>query len=354
MITRFEKEKEKEKPSLALALVIDKSGSIQGLPIELARQAAKASVEVLSARDQIGVIGFDGQPQIISELRPASESEAIQSAIDSIAADGGTNVDMGMVAGKDMLDNATAKIKYMIVMTDGQTGAADFHGLVQAMTENGITVSSVALGTSAARELLAMIAELGRGRYYETVDPATVPQIFTKETMKASRSAIKEDLYSTLITGDHAMLSGYREEDLPFSLGYVMTEPKSTSQVLLSADTGDLLLAMGRYGLGTGLAYTSDLSEKWGAEWLAWEECGKFWAQVFRAIFRKAFTRGLEITETIDDDLWRIQMIRRDPNRDPVNNVSWDAQATDALGNNINVPVRQVGLGLGRYEAMKL
>lgn len=264
LISRFEKEK--ENPSLAMALVMDKSGSMQGLPIELARQAAKASVEVLSARDQIGVIGFDGQPQIISELRPASESDAIQAAIDSLAADGGTNVYLGMVAGKDMLDNATAKIKHMIVMTDGQTSAADFHGLVQAMTENGITVSSVALGNSAARELLSTIAEMGRGRYYETVDPATVPQFFTKETMQASRSAIKEDLYSSLIAGDHAMLSGYREEDLPFSLGYVMTEPKPTSQVLLAAETGDPLLAVGCYGLGSGLAFTSDLSEKWGSE----------------------------------------------------------------------------------------
>jgi secreted protein with Ig-like and vWFA domain len=208
LISRFEK----ENPSLAMALVMDKSGSMQGLPIELARQAAKASVEVLSARDQIGVIGFDGQPQIISELRPASESDAIQAAIDSLAADGGTNVYLGMVAGKDMLDNATAKIKHMIVMTDGQTGAADFHGMVQAMTESGITVSSVALGNSAARELLSTIVEMGRGRYYETVDQATVPQIFTKETMQASRSAIKEDLYSSLLVGDHAMLSGYREE----------------------------------------------------------------------------------------------------------------------------------------------
>ena len=347
LISRFEKEK--ENPSLAIALVMDKSGSMQGLPIELARQAAKASVEVLSGRDQIGVVGFDGQPQIISELRRAAESEAIHAAIDSLATSGGTNVYLGMVAGKDMLDNATAKIKHMIVMTDGQTSAADFHGLVQAMTENGITVSSVALGTSAARELLATIADLGRGRYYETVDPATVPQIFTKETMQASRSAIKEDLYSTLITGDHAMLSGYREKDLPFLLGYVMTEPKPTSQVLLAAETGDPLLAVGRYGLGTGMAYTSDLSEKWGAEWLAWDECGKFWAQVFRGIFRKASTRGLEVTETIDREQWEIQMLRRDPNRLPVNDIAWDVQATTALGKNIDVPVRQIGLG--RYEA---
>ena len=90
-----------------------------------------------------------------------------------------------------------------------------------------------------------------------------------------------------------------------------MTEPKPTSQVLLAAETGDPLLAVGRYGLGSGLAFTSDLSETWGSEWLAWEECGRFWAQIFRAIFRKASTQGLEISESFDEELWAIQMIRR-------------------------------------------
>lgn len=128
-----------------------------------------------------------------------------------------------------------------------------------------------------------------------------------------------------------------------------MTEPKPTSQVLLAAETGDPLLAVGRYGLGSGLAFTSDLSETWGSEWLAWEECGRFWAQIFRAIFRKASTQGLEISESFDEELWAIQMIRRGPNRVPVNNVAWDVQATTEIGKNINVPVRSVGLGC--YEA---
>jgi len=66
LVSRFEKEK--EKPSLAMVLVIDKSGSMQGMPIQLARQAAKAAVELLGARDSIAIVGFDGQPQVICEM----------------------------------------------------------------------------------------------------------------------------------------------------------------------------------------------------------------------------------------------------------------------------------------------
>ena len=73
----------------------------------------------------------------------------------------------------------------------------------------GITVSTVALGEDADRQLLSTIAEVGHGRFYETNDPANVPQIFTKETMEATKSAIKEDLYGSVQMGDHPILAGY-------------------------------------------------------------------------------------------------------------------------------------------------
>ena len=359
LISRFEKEK--EKPSLAMMMVIDKSGSMSGVPIALARQAAKAAVELLGARDQVGVIGFDSNPQVVSELRPASESDAIMSAIDSLEASGGTDLYPGMVQGKDMLDNAVAKIKHMIILSDGQTSEADFQGLTQAMTDSGITISTVALGEGAARELLAGIAEIGKGRYYETMDPATVPQIFTKETMQASKSAIKEDLYATVVAADHPLLVGYLEEDLPFSLGYVMTEPKPTSQVVLGAETGDPLLAIGRYGLGMGMAFTSDLTERWGGEWLAWDACGKFWAQALRVIVRKTDAQGMNVRSDIANNTWQLDITRRDPNRMPVSKIEWDAQALDSSGKTVPVTVRETGLGryradipLERYEKLTL
>ena len=59
-VSRYEKQK--EQPSLSMVLIIDKSGSMGGAPIVLARQAAKAAVELLGVRDRVGVIAFDGRP----------------------------------------------------------------------------------------------------------------------------------------------------------------------------------------------------------------------------------------------------------------------------------------------------
>ncbi len=347
LTSRFEKEK--EKPSLAMVLVIDKSGSMSGQPIALARQAAKAAVELLSARDQIAVIGFDSQPQVVSEMRSAGERAAVQSAIDSLEAGGGTDVYPSMSLGREMLESASAKVKHMIILSDGQTQPADHIGLAQAMADAGITVSTVALGQGAARELMASIAEVGNGRYYETLDPASVPQIFTKETMQASKSAIKEDLYGTVQSGDHPMMSGYEETELPFSLGYVMTEAKPTAQVLLLAETGDPLLAVSRFGLGTGMAYTSDLTEKWGGEWLAWEGCGKFWAQAFRSIVKKSDAQGLTAVPRKDHQRWIVDIRSSDPDHMPISRIDWDGALLDANGKSRPVDIEEIGLG--RYRA---
>ncbi|MEN0020138.1 MAG: VWA domain-containing protein, partial [Planctomycetota bacterium] len=297
LVSRFEKER--EEPSIAMLLVIDKSGSMSGTPIALARQAAKATADLIGARDQIGVVGFDDRAFIASDLEFGSAKDTVKLAIDRLDAGGGTFMFAGMQAGQQMLDNAIAQIKHMIVLSDGVTNQADHDGLVRELLDRGVTVSTVALGTGADRALLSRLAEIGRGRYYETIDPADVPQIFTRETVQASRSAIREDLFASIKLTDHPMLDGIAESDLPFSLGFVMTRPKPTARVLLATETGEPLLAVNNYGLGATLAFTSDLTPRWGAEWIAWPGFGKFWAQAIRSLVRRPDAGQTSVATTI-------------------------------------------------------
>jgi len=292
---RSDFEKEKENPSLAIVLVIDKSGSMGGEKIEMAKDAARAAVELLSVRDQVGVVAFDGSSYVVCPIQGAAGGMSIESSIASIAAGGGTSIYPAMCDAYDQLTTASAKLKHVILLTDGHSSPGDFEGISQRMADSRITVSTVGVGAGADHNLLAAIAETGQGRCYSCDDPQAIPQIFAKETMTASKSAIHEiPFLPQLITPTEA-LAGLEIESAPPLLGFVVTRPKPTSQFILATESGEPLLVWWRYGLGMSGAFTSDAKSRWAAEWVAWPEFAPFWSQVVRHMMRKSDVRGTNV-----------------------------------------------------------
>lgn len=293
---RSDFEKEKEKPSLAMALIIDKSGSMGGQKIELAKDAAKSAVELLGPRDQIGVIAFEGSTYWVTEMRPCSDKSMVIDRISTIEAGGGTNMYPAMDEAYRALQSTVAKLKHVIILTDGISAPGDFQGITRAMASSRITVSTVGIGQGADQNLLEEIAKIGQGRYYFTDDPLSIPQIFAKETMIASKSAINEEPFLPQVVRPSQVLAQIDFEQAPFLLGYVITRPKPTSEVVLSTETGDPLLVWWRYGLGMSVAFTSDAKSRWAAEWLTWPGFNRFWAQVVRHTMRKGAAKGFVVS----------------------------------------------------------
>ena len=306
-------QKEEETPSLALVLVIDRSGSMAGENIELAKAAAKASADLLGPRDYISVIAFDGAPYLIVPLQPAGNSGSVAAGIASITADGGTNLAPAMEEALRQLSGNSAKLKHVILLTDGMSQDGPFYELTTQMARNGITVSSVGMGSGADGNLLSQIAQWGNGRYYEAIDPATVPQIFTKETMTASKSAIQEFPFLAKPIRAVDFLEGIEWSNTPFLLGYVRTKPKPTSETWLLSERGDPLLTTWRFGLGTAAAFTSDARNRWAVEWLRWPGFGKFWGQLLRRISRPASLGFSELAVEERDGAVQVTVDALDP-----------------------------------------
>src|SRR5438552_18903633 len=86
----------------------------------------------------------------------------------------------------------TAKLKHVIILTDGISSPGDFEGIAGNMAAARITCSTVAVGEDADRKLLEELARIGDGRSDFTNDPSHVPQIFTKEPVAASKPAMHE------------------------------------------------------------------------------------------------------------------------------------------------------------------
>jgi uncharacterized membrane protein/uncharacterized protein YegL len=280
----------------ALCLVIDRSGSMSGQKVEICKTAASATVELLAKKDYVGVVCFSGSAQWIVPMTRATNKSAINSQIATINAGGGTNIHPGMTEGHQSLSRIKTKVKHMIVLTDGHTNGSGYQQLAAQMNNEGITISTVAVGASADVALLQTIAAAGGGKFYQTVDPTNIPSIFTQDAMTHMGRLIREQSFSPRQSEAHIMLKGCRVADAPQLLGYVKTNRRPQAQVPLVTDIGDPLLAHWQFGLGKVTAFTSDCKSRWAALWLTnWPAYNQFWAQVLRETCRRPQSHNMDI-----------------------------------------------------------
>lgn len=346
---RMRSEKKKDYPSLAIMLIIDKSGSMQGQKVELAKEAAIATVELLGPRDYVGVVAFDSEPYWVIDLQSAGNASGIIETISTIEASGGTSIYPGLLEAHDALSRVPAVLKHAVLLTDGQSQPGDFEGIVQQMVGEQITVSTVAVGEGADTVLLQDIARWGGGRYYFTADPYDIPQIFTKEAMSASKSSLIEEPFLPQVFKSDQAIAGIDWRSSPFLFGYVVTSAKSTAQVSLATERGDPLLVKWRFGLGKTVAFTSDAKSRWATDWLSWPGYGKLWAQVVRDVMRTSQSQGAETTIRVRGSTGRIAVDNVDGDGNFVNGLITTARLIQP---NLSVsPVDFVQVGPGRYEA---
>jgi Ca-activated chloride channel family protein len=298
---RMETEKRKEMPSVAMVLVIDRSGSMTGLPMEMAKKAAKATLEVLGSDDVIEVIAFDSGPQRYVKMQPARNRSRIRGLISRIQPGGGTEIFSALDAAYNDLTVTQARRKHVILLTDGKAPSSGIRDLVTAMIAESITVTTVGLGGDVDEQLLKMIADVGGGRFHQAPDPNSLPRIFTKETEMIARAAAVEEWFPVAQTGYASFLKKIDVRTAPYLHGYVSTKLKPTPAVelLASADTDEPILARWRVGTGWALAWTTDVKSRWAVEWISWPGWEKFWGQLVREHMRQKHRRELDMRTEI-------------------------------------------------------
>jgi uncharacterized membrane protein len=282
----FDTKKERPK-SVAMVVVLDKSGSMGGEKIDLAKEASKAPLQVLSAEDFFGVVTFDYTYAWAVPLQTAANRRQIADLISEIIAAGETNIYPALEAAYSDLVKSDSEVKHIILLSDGRSVPADYDPLVKNMVDARITVSTIAVGSGADQELLKNIADRGRGRTYYLENPAHVPQIFTKETQLVTGNTLREEPFKPVLKKPVEAFKGINLAAAPQLLGYVATRSKPTSEVLLESERSEPILARWQYGLGKTAVFTSDLKDRWAADWLKWPGYPKFWSQLLRETMRK-------------------------------------------------------------------
>lgn len=148
-----------------LVLVIDKSGSMSGEPLELAKQTAIAMIGQLRAEDRVQVIAYHNQAEFFTresvDASPANMQAAAQ-YVSSLTTGGGTVLLNGLEPALSARGD-WSRSRFVCVITDGFLGNEP-EVLQQLGKRLGDSkVFSVGVGSSPNRGLLNAMARLGRG-----------------------------------------------------------------------------------------------------------------------------------------------------------------------------------------------
>jgi uncharacterized membrane protein/uncharacterized protein YegL len=336
--------------SLALALLIDCSGSMAGAKIDLAKEAARASVEVLADDDLIEVVGFAGEPARQVRMQSARNRLGVLQNIGRLIAQGGTQLFPALDLAYQDLALARARIKHVILLTDGQTQESGIPEIIQTMRSENITVSTVGLGRDVNRELLQTAAGMGGGRAYFTDDPRNVPRIFVHETTTQKRNDAVEQPTRLHVRERADFLKGLDITGAPALRGYVATQAKPhPAQVLLESDSAEPLLARVRVGLGFALAFAPDLKPRWSADFLRWPEFANFFAQLVREHARKSETDELPMQVEVQADSAHVSVDAIDSEDRFIHGMTSRVDVLDARGESVrSAQLREIAPG--RYE----
>jgi Mg-chelatase subunit ChlD len=164
---------------LALALVIDRSGSMSGAPLEMTKQAAQAAARKLRDVDHLDVIAFDAKPARVAQAQAGQQRTALIQAIGALQPSGGTEFLSALDMAYQDLTAVSACRKHILFLSDGVAPSAGIGDLASAIAAEGITISTVGLGAHVDGVLLKTMSDLGGGRYSSVSDPNDLPALFT-------------------------------------------------------------------------------------------------------------------------------------------------------------------------------
>ena len=271
---RIEREEREETPVVALLVILDRSGSMSApaggqTKIALANEGAALALDVLQPKDLFGVFAVDTRVQEVVPLGTISDRQSAARRIAGITAGGGgIYIYTSLAEAFPRLRDAQAKDKACHPFFRRRRRGGEGHpanpapakvgkggsafDLAAAMLASRITVSVVALGTEQDKDtaFLRELATQGGGRFYLTADAATLPRLFTIETMRAAESSLREDAFLPQTAGAGEALKGIDWQEAPLLLGFNTSKLKPGAELLLSTERGDPLLAQWRYGLG--------------------------------------------------------------------------------------------------------
>lgn len=273
---------------ICVVLIVDKSSSMEGRKMELARLSAIGAIDNLRPHDLVGVLIFDNSFQWAVPIRRAEDRTLIKRLVAGIMPDGGTQIAPALTEAYRKIQPVNAMYKHIVLLTDGISEEGDSLALAREAAAKRVTISTVGLGQDVNRAYLEKVASFSKGRAYFLVDPSGLEQILIKDVMEHTGQTAVERAIRAVVVKQAEVLNGVAIETAPPLNGYVRFTAKPTADTILRAADRDPLLVSWQLGLGRSAVFTSDAKSRWAEKWVTWKGFDRFWVNVFRDLLPHA------------------------------------------------------------------
>jgi Mg-chelatase subunit ChlD len=194
LLTAPEAPRRHGRQAVNVALVLDRSGSMGGEKIKLARQAVERALQMLHPDDRFALVVYDTVVDVLMESTPCTQDarrEALR-RLAEIDARGGTDLSSGWLSGCEQVARFldSGALGRCLLVTDGLAnhGIKDHDTLVQhahELRQRGIVTSTFGVGADFDERLLQRMADAGAGHFYFIERAVQITDLLTSELGEA-------------------------------------------------------------------------------------------------------------------------------------------------------------------------
>ncbi|MCZ6795780.1 MAG: von Willebrand factor type A domain-containing protein, partial [Planctomycetota bacterium] len=221
-----------ERRDAVLTFCVDTSGSMargvrSGAPssLDLARDTLKLLVGQLQPADRVTLVAFGANAFVLLPQTPVRERERILSAVDSLAATGGTNVEAGLDLAYRLADETLQRRgeNRVILLSDGVAnvgarGPEEILRKVKVFSARGIHLSAVGFGEGGDGDaMLQKLADSGGGNYHHVDSLKEAGKVFADNlprTLQVLAEDAKIQVHFDKDVVQHYRLLGYEKRDI--------------------------------------------------------------------------------------------------------------------------------------------
>lgn len=278
----------KKRKDFVLMLLIDRSGSMEGEKMEMAKASAINAIQGLEEGDSVGIIAFDDKAHWVVDLTVlGTDKTGVIDQVRALAPGGGTDARTALVEAYRVFSSKRINIrKHIILMTDGITTQRQLMEITQRIADREITISTIAIGLDSNIAVLDEMRTIGSGEFHLITDFSELPNIVVGDMDEQVKDADDiQERFTPEIFHNSPVINGIKQNQIPSLKGYVSSTLKvSASKPLMTnfKNTEDPILAHWYYGLGRSTAMLSGVNSSWSEDWTRWREFGRLWEQIIR------------------------------------------------------------------------